>query len=84
MKMEQKDKIRLNDGGKVLMTYGEVCGLLGYNPDSNFVEVTTAGTITFTAGKPHEVIRLARAVTSAGLVQANRLRQTLRSEFGFG
>lgn len=84
MKMEQKYKIRLNDGGKALMTYDEVCGLLGYNPDSHFVDVTTAGAISFTAGKPHEVLGLARAVTAAGLVQASRLRQTIRSEFGFG
>lgn len=31
-----------------------------------------------------EVLRLARAVTAAGLVQAGNLRQTVRREFGFG
>lgn len=82
--MPKTYKIRRQDGRKVIMTYDEVCHLLGYNPDSNFVEVTPAGTITFTLGRPDEVLRLARAVTAAGLVQAGNLRQTVRREFGFG
>ena len=82
--MPKTYKIPLNDGGKALMTYDEICRLLGYTPESNFIAVTTAGTISFTVGKPHEVLGLARAVTAAGLVQAGNLRQTVRREFGFG
>lgn len=79
----RKYKILRQDGGKAEMTYNEICRLLGYTPESNFIAVTTAGTISFTVGKPHEVLGLARAVTVAGLVQAGNLRQTVRREFGY-
>ena len=75
--MDKLYKIRLHDGSKVQMTYNDVCKLLGYIPEIHFVEITTAGTITFTAGKPGEVLRLARAVTAAGLVQSGSLRRAV-------
>lgn len=80
--MEKLYKIRLQDGSKAQMTYNDVCKLLGYIPEAHFVEITTAGTITFTAGKPCEVLRLAQAVTAEGLVQSGSLRRTVQSEFG--
>lgn len=79
---EKKYKIRRQDGSKVLMTYDEVCTQLGYRPEVHFVEITTAGTIAVTLGKPHEVLGLAQAITAAGFVQAVSLRQMIRGEFG--
>lgn len=81
--MSKLYKIQRQDGSKALMTYDEVCAQLGYQPEAHFVEITTAGTITFTLGRPNEVLELARAVTAAGLVQAASLRQTVRREFGW-
>lgn len=73
--MDKLYKICLKDGNKVQMTYNDVCELLGYVPETHFIKITTAGTITFTTGKPCEVLRLARAVTEVGLVQSYSLRK---------
>lgn len=50
----------------VTMTYEDLCYDLGFDPDVNFVEVTKAGSITWTLGKPEEIHALFRAIEEKG------------------
>lgn len=71
--MKRVYKVRRADGSKQEMTYDEVCDKLGFISDAHFVEVTTAGTISFTLGKPHEVRALLSSVRAHGFVPAQAL-----------
>jgi hypothetical protein len=53
-------------------SYEEICGRLGMRPDIHFVLVTPAG-ISFTSGKPDEILLLLRRVREAGLTPAPSL-----------
>lgn len=63
------------DFEKVKMTYEELCYDLGFNPDVNFVDVTRAGSITYTLGKPNEISALFRAVHEKGYKQKSNGRK---------
>ena len=51
---------------KVKMTYADLCHDLGFDPDVNFVDVTKAGSITWTLGKPEEIHALYQAIKDKG------------------
>lgn len=55
-----------SDWHKVTMTYDELCHDLGFIPETHFVEVTKAGTIYGTFGKPEEFQALRAAAQEKG------------------
>jgi hypothetical protein len=54
--------VKTIDGATVAITYEELCKRLGFTPETEFVELTNAGTVTFTIGKPEEIKALYAAV----------------------
>ena len=52
----------IRNGEKIEMVYEDICNALGFIASSNFVEITTRGTITFTLGKPYEIRNLLASV----------------------
>jgi hypothetical protein len=70
--------IVVKNGQKVEMSYDEVCKDLGYDPGIKFVKVTTQGRISFTAGKPSEIIRLNKDVTDKGYAPSDNLTKAVR------
>jgi hypothetical protein len=58
--------------------YREICKKLGMRPEIKFVQVTKAG-ITFTSGRPEEIMALLKAVRYAHLKPAPSLLRTVRS-----
>lgn len=65
--------IRLVDGTSKRMTYDEVCHKLGFIPAVHFVKITNRNTITFTLGKPYEIMCLKTACRVNGFVMAKSL-----------
>ena len=65
--------IKTADGATVALTYEELCKRLGYVPEVEFVELTNAGTVTFTIGKPEEIKALYAAVLREGFKPARSL-----------
>lgn len=57
----------------VTLTYEELCKRLGFIPETEFVELTNAGTVTFTIGKPEEIKALYAAVLREGFKPAKSL-----------
>lgn len=51
----------------------EIAKRLGVDPDVKFVKLTSRGTVSFTVGKPNEILSLWRAVRSAGLQPSRKL-----------
>lgn len=66
------------NGRKEEMTYGDVCHELGFICECAFVKITTAGTITFTCGKPDEICALFRAVKRCGFAPAKGLERAIK------
>ena len=66
-------KVKTIDGATVALTYGELCKRLGFIPETEFVELTNAGTVTFSIGKPEEVKALYAAVLRKGFMPAKSL-----------
>lgn len=62
-----------------LDTYDGVCYNLGFEAGVNFIKITSAGTISFTCGKPHEIKALYRAVVNNGYVPSAALRNAVRN-----
>lgn len=71
-------RVRRADGLKHTMTYDAVCKELGFIADIHFVRITTQGTITFTAGKPHEVRSLYQACMEKGFIPSSALVSTAK------
>lgn len=71
--MTKEKTIKIN-GATEKHTYEEVCNLLGMNHEIRFVEITNRGTISFTAGKQHEIRLLLNRVNAAGMVPAKALK----------
>ena len=70
----------IKNGEKIEMTYESICEDLGdYIPSIHFIEVTTQGRISFTAGKPDEVTTLIANVTSKGYMPSNKLKEIANS-----
>ena len=68
-------KVRLASGERVPMAYKKVCYMLGFMPSAHFVRITTAGTISFTVGKPNEIRLLLDAVEKSVFVPASGLKK---------
>lgn len=68
-----KRNIKTADGATVVLTYEELCKRLGFIPEVEFVELTNAGTVTFTIGKPEEIKALYAAVLRKGFMPAKSL-----------
>jgi len=68
-------KIKMFNGEFKNMDYESVCHSLGFVPESNFVEITNCGTITFTAGKTNEIKALLAACRRCGFVPAKSLEK---------
>ena len=66
-------KVKTIDGATVALTYEELCKRLGFIPETEFVELTNAGTVTFSIGKPEEVKALYAAVLRKGFMPAKSL-----------
>lgn len=62
-----------------LDTYDGVCYNLGFAARVNFVKITSAGTISFTCGKPNEIKALYSAVVNNGYVPSAELRNAVRN-----
>jgi len=60
--------------------YKAICHKLGYKSDVHFVEVRDDGTITFTSGKPDEVLGLYRSVLDHGMKPARSLIRTVQEQ----
>lgn len=54
------------DGERIPMKYEQICSDLGFRPSSGFVQITSAGTITFSIGKFEEVKALYEAIINKG------------------
>ena len=67
-------KVKKENGTKVEMDYDDVCRDLEFDPDVRFIKITTAGTISFWAGKPNEIIRLWNAVVEKGYIPSSALK----------
>lgn len=67
----------IKNGEKKQMSYEEICKELGFIPSSNFVKVTTRGTITFRLGKPYEIRALLNAVVKNGFKPSASLAKTM-------
>lgn len=65
--------VKTVDGGKVFLTYAELCQELGFTPESDFVCLTNSGTITFTKGKPTNIRKLYATVKTSRFIPANSL-----------
>lgn len=63
--MDRMYKVWRN-GKKQKMLYSNICYSIGFAPEVRFVKITTAGTISFYCGKPHEVKALYQAVNRYG------------------
>lgn len=61
------------NGERIEKSYEDICNDLDISPDINFVRVTTAGTITFTCGKPSEVRYLLKMCREKGYKPAKSL-----------
>jgi hypothetical protein len=59
--------------------YEAVCADLGMRAEIKFVEITRAGTITFTCGKPDEIRSLLSATERAGYKPAKSLVDRVKS-----
>ena len=77
MKSEPKLYKVWRNGTKVEMTYDEVCHALDIIPESHFVRITTAGTVTFTTGKPDEIRFLYNHITDNGFRASSALTYTI-------
>ena len=76
----QMDKIYnvYHDGTRKKKAYSQICHDLGFLPDAGFVRITTAGTISFTAGKPDEIRALLRAVNAKRYRASRALQDTVK------
>ena len=68
-----KRNIKTADGATVALTYEELCKRLGFIPKVEFVELTNAGTVSFSIGKPEEIKALYAAVLREGFKPAKAL-----------
>lgn len=63
---------------KKTMTYEDICNALNISPEVNFVKVTNAGSISFTAGKPVEIRFLHRMCRENGFRVSKDLTNALK------
>lgn len=68
--------IKCVSGDAECLTYEQLCKRLGFSPEAEFVAITKAGTVTFTAGKPEEIKALHTAVLREGFKPARILVET--------
>lgn len=73
MNIQKKCKVKKADGSIVEMSYYDVCKDLGYIPELEFINITSAGTISFYLIKPDEICPLISAVKSKGYVPSKKL-----------
>lgn len=69
--------IVIKNGEKKQMSYEEICKEPGFIASSNFVKVTTRGTITFRLGKPYEIRALYKSVKEYGFKPSASLVKTI-------
>lgn len=60
-------------GKKIEMDYSEICRKLNISASEKFVKVTSAGTITWTCGRPNEITYLYHQVINHGFRPAKNL-----------
>lgn len=65
--------VKTAEGATVALTYKELCKRLGFISETEFVELTNAGTVTFSIGKPEEIKALYAAVLRKGFMPAKSL-----------
>lgn len=63
--------------------YAAVCAQLGFYAETKFVEITSAGSIGFTCGKPEEVLSLAAAVQREGYRMSRELIAACKRADGY-
>ena len=73
MNIHKIRKVKKADGSIVEMSYYDVCKDLGYNPEVEFINITSAGTISFYLIKPDEIFPLLSSVKSKGYVPSQKL-----------
>lgn len=71
-------KIIINESVKDL-EYSEICKILGYNPSTHFVKVTSTGRISFTLGRPNEIRDLYASVIENGFVPSRNLLSRIKN-----
>ena len=69
-------------GKKIEMAYSEICRKLNISAETKFVKITSAGTITYTLGRPNEISYLYDQVINHGFRPAKNLgeKNTLEME----
>lgn len=72
-------KVQLASGERVPMAYELVCDRLGFLAGVHFVRITTAGTISFTVGKPNELRWLLESAERNGFVPSVALRKAVNA-----
>lgn len=70
------------NGKKVQMTYKDICYNLGIDPDTHFVEITTRGTISFTAGKSQEITYLYKNAIYSKFIPSKKLAYICKNMYG--
>ena len=67
MKKEKTYTLLRQDGTKIKKSYVDLCDELGFYASVNFVKIVR-GKISFTLGKPNEILSLARRVGQCGYI----------------
>lgn len=65
----------IKNNTRVPMTYEAICEDLGFIADVHFVKITTAGTISYTCGKPNEIAALRAACLEHGYKPSQALKK---------
>ena len=60
-------------GKKIEMAYSEICRKLNISAETNFVKITSAGTVSYTLGRPDEITYLYQQVINHGFRPAKSL-----------
>ena len=69
----------IKDGKKVEMTYEAICKELEFLAEIHFVKITSASTVSFTAGKPQEIIALWTSVNRHGYKPSQKFKEAVDS-----
>ena len=80
---EDKRKVWSKEYSRSEMTYDEVCHDLGFIPSVHFVEITTAGTIDFTAGTWEDIKALWDAVIDKGYRPSHAFDEYINKRRGY-
>lgn len=60
------------------MPYEEICHQLGFKASIHFVKVTSYGTVSWSIGKPNEILSLRLACEMNGFTPAKKLKEFKR------